>query len=86
MAMAERELLERRSDAQLSERPFPHGDEWRGNLVEKRRAWRCVEFDIPYMRNPWPKKGVGFRPEPTPENQEAIEEMIAKNPMFKEEI
>jgi hypothetical protein len=70
----------------LSERPFPHGDEWSWNLVEKRRAWRCVKFDIPYIRCPWRKKGVGFRPELTPENQEAIAEMIAKNPLFKEEI
>jgi hypothetical protein len=55
---------------------------------EKRRAWYCVELDISYMRYPWPGNEfqVRYKPEEIPENQEAIKEMLERNPVFKEPL
>jgi hypothetical protein len=60
--------------------------EWILDWNEKDRAWRCAEFDIQYIRYPWPGKELeaGYTPEIAPDDQEAIGEMISQNTVFKE--
>jgi hypothetical protein len=56
--------------------------------MERNREYHCIYFEIPFIKYPWPGNlgELPFDPRIVPENHEAIEQMIARNPVVKGEF
>jgi hypothetical protein len=63
--------------------PWPTRVDEEGERMDTRREWMLDHLEIPFLR--YPKRGESYTSIPeVPDNQEAIQEMLVKNPLFKE--
>jgi hypothetical protein len=63
--------------------PWPVTVGVEGEQEDERREWKLKHLEVPFLR--YPRRGEGYTSMlEVPDNQAAIQEIVVKNPLFKE--